>query len=291
MSAVSPTGVDVREPLLSPTWAAAWSIIDVMAIGLARDTAAIGSARCPSAAIATPDAIGEREMTAGTPVPAAYPPRSVSISRLAGGQDGRAATALESALDTTERSACSWSPRTCGWSTRTAPSRRRWPQGDPLRVRAGSDGRVAGGVGVALGVAVDRAARDAAGDIGGHGLGRAGARPRRHRTGAACHAAAPDPLSGLPREAVAAIFLAPAMAPRPAPIAAVAALFDLTPTETRVLELITAGRSNADVAAALGTAVSTVRTHLLHLFAKTRTHRQTELVALVASFSLPIAAG
>lgn len=86
----------------------------------------------------------------------------------------------------------------------------------------------------------------------------------------------------------AAIFVAPAVAPRPAPLAAIAALFDLTPTEARVLELLGAGRTNAEVAVALGIAVSTVRTHLLRLFEKTGTHRQAELVALVNSFSLPL---
>ncbi|WP_299133138.1 helix-turn-helix transcriptional regulator [uncultured Amaricoccus sp.] len=88
--------------------------------------------------------------------------------------------------------------------------------------------------------------------------------------------------------ATAAIFVAPATQPRPAPIAAIAALFDLTPAETRVLELIGAGRGNAEIAAALGVAASTVRTHLLRLFEKTGTHRQADLVGLLASFSLPL---
>jgi DNA-binding CsgD family transcriptional regulator len=55
-----------------------------------------------------------------------------------------------------------------------------------------------------------------------------------------------------------------------------------------VLEQIAAGRTNAETAQALGIRLSTVRTHLLHLFDKTRTHRQSELAALVASFSLPL---
>ena len=70
-------------------------------------------------------------------------------------------------------------------------------------------------------------------------------------------------------DAVAAVFVAPACRPRPAPMTAIAALFDLTPTEARVLELIGAGRTNAETAAALGVAVSTVRTHQLRLFEKT----------------------
>jgi DNA-binding CsgD family transcriptional regulator len=94
-----------------------------------------------------------------------------------------------------------------------------------------------------------------------------------------------SPLPG----ATAALFIAPAIHPRPAPLAAIAALFDLTATETRVLELIGAGRANAEIAAALGIAVSTVRTHVLRLFEKTGTHRRAGLGALLAAFSLPLA--
>ena len=93
-----------------------------------------------------------------------------------------------------------------------------------------------------------------------------------------------NPLAG----ATAAIFVAPAVTPRPPPLAAVAALFDLTPAETGVLDLVGAGRTNTEIAAALGIAVSTVRTHLLRLFEKTGTHRQADLAALLASFSLPV---
>lgn len=95
---------------------------------------------------------------------------------------------------------------------------------------------------------------------------------------------AASPLAG----AVAAVFVAPALHPPPAPLAAVAALFELTPAEARVLELIAAGRSNATTADTLGIRVSTVRTHLLRIFAKTRTERRSELVSLLASFALPL---
>ena len=52
--------------------------------------------------------------------------------------------------------------------------------------------------------------------------------------------------------------------------------------------MIAAGRTNAEAAQALGIRVSTVRTHVLRLFDKTRAHRQADLVALLASFSLPL---
>ena len=43
-----------------------------------------------------------------------------------------------------------------------------------------------------------------------------------------------------------------------------------------------------DVAAELGIAETTVKTHLARLFAKTGTRRQAELVKLVAGFSMPV---
>jgi DNA-binding CsgD family transcriptional regulator len=44
----------------------------------------------------------------------------------------------------------------------------------------------------------------------------------------------------------------------------------------------------AEVAEALGIAESTVKTHLHHLFAKTGTKRQADLVELVASYTSPL---
>ena len=60
---------------------------------------------------------------------------------------------------------------------------------------------------------------------------------------------------------------------------------DLTPTELRVLLAIVESGGVPQVAAALGIANSTVRTHLGRLFSKTGTGRQADLVKLVVSFS------
>ncbi|HEU0202427.1 MAG TPA: LuxR C-terminal-related transcriptional regulator [Burkholderiaceae bacterium] len=57
-------------------------------------------------------------------------------------------------------------------------------------------------------------------------------------------------------------------------------LFDLTPAERRVFGLLLADRSPREIAGELRIAVTTVRTHLQSLFAKTGTRRQSELVAL-----------
>src|SRR5579884_1131252 len=56
------------------------------------------------------------------------------------------------------------------------------------------------------------------------------------------------------------------------------ARFGLTPAETRVLEEIVGGNGLPAVGAQLGISYATVRTHLQHIFAKTGTGRQTELI-------------
>jgi DNA-binding CsgD family transcriptional regulator len=61
--------------------------------------------------------------------------------------------------------------------------------------------------------------------------------------------------------------------------------YQLTPTELRVLFAVVELGGVPDVAVALGIANSTVKTHLGHLFRKTGTRRQADLVKLVAAFS------
>lgn len=68
----------------------------------------------------------------------------------------------------------------------------------------------------------------------------------------------------------------------------VASLFGLTPSERRVLSRIVAGETVREAAASLTIGDATVRTHLLRIFDKTGVHRQSELVALVSSFAVPI---
>lgn len=96
--------------------------------------------------------------------------------------------------------------------------------------------------------------------------------------------------SGKSQATLAAVFIAPNLRSRTKPINAIASLFGLTATESRVLEALASGLSNADIAERLAVRSSTVRTHLLHLFAKTGAHRQADLVRLVAAFELPLRA-
>jgi DNA-binding CsgD family transcriptional regulator len=69
---------------------------------------------------------------------------------------------------------------------------------------------------------------------------------------------------------------------------ALAALYELTPTEARVLLEIASGKNRAAAADALGIADSTVKTHLARIFEKTGTSEQAELAKLVASLTPPV---
>ncbi len=96
-----------------------------------------------------------------------------------------------------------------------------------------------------------------------------------------------SPRSGAPWKSVAAVFIADTGGQAAVPIDALAILFGLTPMETRVLELTVAGRSSLAVAEALGVAPSTIKTHMLNLFAKTGRHRREDLIKLASDVSLP----
>jgi DNA-binding CsgD family transcriptional regulator len=63
-------------------------------------------------------------------------------------------------------------------------------------------------------------------------------------------------------------------------------LFALTPAEARLALGIAAGRSPEAIAENGGVSISTVRKQLASVFAKTNTHRQSELAALLARVSI-----
>lgn len=64
--------------------------------------------------------------------------------------------------------------------------------------------------------------------------------------------------------------------------------FKLTPAELRVLMVVLEGCGAQEVARKLHVSVTTVKTHLRRLFAKTDTRRQADLVRLAAAFANPI---
>jgi DNA-binding CsgD family transcriptional regulator/PAS domain-containing protein len=86
--------------------------------------------------------------------------------------------------------------------------------------------------------------------------------------------------------AVAAVFIgAPPDAADAADI--VAEAFGLTPAETRVLASLLAGRTRAEIAATLGIAPTTAKSHLENIFAKTGVARQGELMRLATGLVPP----
>lgn len=139
--------------------------------------------------------------------------------------------------------------------------------------------------------ALDRAIAQAAGSYSA--AGQIGI-PATHASGEPClvHVL---PLSGralrrdIGQGAVAALFIAPAAtAAVPVPRDALAALYDLTPAEARVFELVAQGETQAEISKILGTAKSTVKSHVLSIFAKTGTKRQLDLVRLAERHRVPI---
>ncbi len=97
-----------------------------------------------------------------------------------------------------------------------------------------------------------------------------------------------DVRPGLRRRAQAALFIASASTPPQMPRAALTLFYDLTNAEAQVFELIVDGKTQSQIAHALGVAPSTVKTHLRHVFDKTGCNRQADLIKLAASLVVPV---
>ena len=93
----------------------------------------------------------------------------------------------------------------------------------------------------------------------------------------------------LPYDAVAALLVRKAALEAFSPSEVIGTMYKLTPTELRVLLAIVDIGGVPEVAAALGVAATTIKTHLSRLFQKTGVGRQADLVKLVAGFSTLLA--
>jgi DNA-binding CsgD family transcriptional regulator len=89
----------------------------------------------------------------------------------------------------------------------------------------------------------------------------------------------------------AALVLTPVTLPQAPPVELVQSLFDLTPAEARVARSLASGETVETIAADGGVSLSTVRTHVRGILAKTGCDRQVEVVALLAGIARPRAAG
>jgi DNA-binding CsgD family transcriptional regulator/PAS domain-containing protein len=264
-------------------WGRRFGIHDILAIGLARDTTMMGSLALVR--FASQGDIGEVEMEAtGLLIP--HLQRAVAISKLLDLKSVAAAT-FETALDTLAVAVILTDADLRIVHANTA-ARALFMSRGSLHSQGGKLSLRSTAASAALALAVRQAASNEA-TIGKRGIGV----PAIDLDGApsVLHVL---PLNhgelrpGLAPSAVAAIFVAPAVSPTPPPHDAVAALFDLTQAEARVFAQIAEGKTQAEIANALGVEGSTVKTHLLHIFAKTGTHRQAELVKLAASMALPL---
>jgi DNA-binding CsgD family transcriptional regulator len=88
--------------------------------------------------------------------------------------------------------------------------------------------------------------------------------------------------------AVAAVFIRKVGLDLAYALATLASVYNLTPAEMRVLAAMVEFGGVPEVASVLGISETTVKTHLQHIFEKTGTNRQADLVKLVAGFASPL---
>ena len=86
-----------------------------------------------------------------------------------------------------------------------------------------------------------------------------------------------------PKNVAAAVFITDPEASTPSGPDILTTLFDLTPTEARLASLLMQGLSIGECQDRLRISANTIRTHLKHVFSKTSTRRQSELLRLLLS--------
>lgn len=86
------------------------------------------------------------------------------------------------------------------------------------------------------------------------------------------------------------LVVTPLAAPVAPPASILQAMFDLTPSEARIASALAAGRSIDTISREFGVARETVRSHLRSIFAKSGVSKQSALVRLLLSVTLPSAA-
>ena len=280
-------------------WGFPQGIVDGMALVLARDPTAIGTIGMGRHRDAGP--IGAREI-ARAELLLPHLQRAAAISRLLEAH-GAAATAFAAVIDGLT------TPVFVVARDRTilhanAAARVLLAAGGPFTARANVLSAVQSPVAQALARAVAHCDRD---DLAPGGAGGTTGRAARDveplglavRSGTGVHARV-HALHVLPLQrgavrtqlvpdAVAAVFVSSPRARPEGAGRAAAALFGLTPAEARVFDRIAAGLTPAETARALGVAPSTVRTHLLRLFAKAGVRRQADVVQLAAALAAPTA--
>lgn len=253
-------------------------LVDVMAIGLARDDRAVGSlafGRHHSTGPIAEDEIAVATLLVPHLQRAATINRMLDIAAVAHASFAAALDALTApiALVTRERRMVH----------ANRAMRALLERGDPLRLSLGTLEACGIGTARALAIAIGQAADDET-KLGRRGLGI----PLHTGVGmpGALHVLPIRPgRGGMDDKAVAAVFVAGADTPFVPPTDIVRALFDLTQAEARIFECIAAGQTVAFAAAKLGIAPSTAKTHLLRIFSKLGINRQSALIHVAASLT------
>lgn len=277
------TGPDVWEATrFYREWVRPLGLVDQVGIALARDRTMIGNVGLGRHESAPPLTDAEME---GLRFLAPHLRRAAIISRLLDGTTS-AANTFEAALDL----ACSavvLVAEDMSIIHANAAARTMLKNGDPILTVGGKLALLRELVPNRLQAGVELAAR-AEQNLERRGIGVAA----KFRDGTAL-AIQIMPLErrtlrgGLDRRAAAAVFIGDAVAPLEMPADALRLLYELTPAEQRVFELVVSGQPTAGIAERLGVAPSTVRTHLLRVFAKTDCHTRVALMKLGRELVLP----
>lgn len=263
-------------------WSRPLGLVDQVGILLVRDSTMLGNVGLGRHESAPP--LTDADMD-GLRFLAPHLRRAAIISRILDDATS-AATTFEAALDAA-RSAVVLVAKDMSIVHANAAAKTMLKNGDPILAVRGKLALLHELVPNRLQAAVEVAAQ-AEQNLGRRGIGIAA----KSRGGAAL-AVQVMPLErrtlrgGVDRRAAVAVFIGDAVAPLEMPADALRLLYELTPAEQRVFELVVAGQPTAGIAERLGVAPSTVRTHLLRVFAKTGCHTRVELMKLSREVVVP----
>jgi DNA-binding CsgD family transcriptional regulator/PAS domain-containing protein len=87
--------------------------------------------------------------------------------------------------------------------------------------------------------------------------------------------------------AVAAVFIASSAGGAPPPYEVLSTLYDLTPSEARVMLQVGSGHTVGNIAVAIRVSENTIKTHLARVFSKTGSTRQSDIVRIVTALTPP----
>lgn len=264
-------------------WAVPKGLLDAVAVGLVRDRNMVGNAIFSQHESAGP--IGEGQLE-GLRLLAPHIRRAVTISNLFDMKAVETTTFAATVEALTAGVVLADEDSRLVHANATAHA--MLEAGDPILLRDGRIGVPSSKITASLQSAVALAAKDEV-TLGQKGIGIPITRGNGEALVLHVLPLRRSPMrAGLIQRAAAALFVASASRPRHLPHDALSELYDLTPAEIRIFELICEGQTRNDISALLGISVATVKSHLLHVFEKTGCRRQVDLVRLAKSLTFPV---